>query len=59
MPDTPLIGIRDRALAALLEVADDETCDGIARVLAADLAIEEAKKQAKAERKARKKGKKG
>jgi hypothetical protein len=56
MPD-PLIGIRDRALAALLEVADDPTADGIARVVAADMALVEAKRQAKQERKARKKGK--
>ena len=50
-----LVGIQMRALAALMEVADDPAADGLARVLAADTVLHEAKEQAKRERKAAKK----
>lgn len=53
----PLVGIQDRALATLLELADDVTIDGIARVIAAERVLEEAKTRAKQERKQAKKRK--
>jgi hypothetical protein len=50
LPD-PDIGIQDRAIAALLDVADDSSCDSLARVIAAEVVLSEAKKRAKATRK--------